>query len=269
MSKPLFFTGRKEISISDVAVRLVQQTGVLTRFEARLDFRSYDLAEPDADVILEAYHNTYLERFHVGRLGLIESSAVVGDVMRGLEPGDKPSFRVKVISTRPGTKGQLLAAVDKVNPETDDESGASGSLLPLIPKNREQMQNEFWRIRFLHADELKPELWINKDVSGLFTALQNQDPRITALIMPEVLRQVLRGLVEDGAEWTEENTLGKWLLFAKELYDEFEPWDEQDIDGSRQRRRDWVDEVVQRFAAAQRFFDLYHEQPAGRAEEVE
>ena len=111
------------------------------------------------------------------------------------------------------------------------------------------MGDEFWRVHFVEADEPQPELWINKDVDGLLSAIQGHDPKVTAGLIPAVLRQVLLRLVDDAAAWTDEGMLGKWLMLTKTLHaDEFEAWDEEEEAGSRQARRDWVDQVVTLFA---------------------
>jgi len=266
MSKPLFFTGRKEIARPDAAIRLFERQGNQSSFEAQIDLSRYTLP-PDASVVVEAYHNAYLKRFPIGTVERLETGRI--QVLTDLEPGDRPLFRVKVIASSGTAAGRLLAAIDEVRPATEDESGAGGSLLPLVPKTREQLGDEFWRINFVLADEPQPELWINRDVQGLFAALQNQDPKVAGLIMPEVLRQVLRGLVEDGAPWTDEGKLGQWLALAKEFYaDEYDEWDEDDRESSRKNRREWVDAVVARFAAYHRLFDRYHELARAETDEV-
>jgi hypothetical protein len=230
-----------------------------------VNLRRYGLPD-SAIVVVEAYHNAYLERFPAGTVGTVDLDGE--RVLTGLDPGDRPLFRVKVIGTD-GAAGRLLAAIDEVRPEAEDDGGVAGSLLPLVPKSRDVMGDEFWRVHFASAgDELRPEVWVNRDVQGLFGMLQNQDPKVTALIMPEVFRQVLRGLVEDGEEWTDEGRLGQWLSLAKDLHpDEFEEWDDDDREASRQKRRDWVDQVVKGFARSHRFFDRFHEQVGAIATE--
>jgi hypothetical protein len=260
MSKPLFFTGRKEISRGHVTVKLIERQGEATRFKASVGLTRYRLPN-DAQVMIEAYHNAYLERFPCGTVGATELDQE--RTLERLEPGDRPLFRVKVIATAGAVSGRLLAAIDEVRPETEGDEGAAGSLLPIVPKTREWMGDEFWKVRFVAAgDEKKPELWVNCDVPGLFAMIQNQDPRVTSLILPEVLRQVLRGLFEDGENWTDEGRLGQWLSLAGDFHpDKFEEWDEgEDDEPQRERRRDWVDQVVKGFARKHRFFDRYQEQ---------
>ena len=256
MSKPLFFTGRKEISRSDVTIRLFERPGQVTRFQANIDLSKYVLPA-EAIVVVEAYHTTYFERFPPDTVANYRART---QEMARLEPGDQPNFRVKVIAPDGGVKGRLLAAVDEVRPTTGDDDENVGSLLPIVPKTRSIMGDEFWRVNFSSGEEKVPELWINRDVPGLLSGLRRQEPQVTALIMPEILRQVLRGLVEDETDWTDEGRLGQWLSLAQRLYDQFEGWDEGDPDGSRQKRREWVDEVVKRFSGADHFFDRYCEQ---------
>lgn len=265
MSRPLFFTGRREISRAHVFIGLTESRGKPSRFRAQIELSAYNLPA-DARVVVEAYHNAYLERFSMGTVQAINQAE---RELHGLEPGDRPHFRAKVIGTD-GPAGRLLAAIDEVRPATEDDAGAAGSLLPLVPKTREQMGDEFWHVHFVAADEPQPELWVNRDVQGLFAALQNQDPRVTALIMPEIFRQVLRGLVEDGCPWTDEGRVGQWLTLANGFHpEEFQEWDDEVRDSSRQHRREWVDEVVKRFAAAHRFFDRYHETEESTQGEVD
>lgn len=257
MSKPFFFTGRKEVSASDVSFQLIEKPGVRTRFVARFSLAGLRLPGT-ARIIVEAYHSSYLERFDAGTVGDFRGG--FEREMRDLEPGDMPSFRLKVISNADGSKGRLLASRDQISPELDAEAAFAGSLLTVVRRTREQMGDEFWKLEFEPGDEIRPVLHLNSAVPGLFLSFQNQDPKVMALIMPEILRQVLRGVTEDLLEWTEEGCVGQWLAFARELHgEEFEEWDEDNIELSKQQRQVWIDEVVRRFASKHRFFEAYRE----------
>ena len=267
MSKPLFFTGRRQISRGAAIINLEERDGHPSRFRVQLDLSGHRLPA-NSTVVVEAYHNAYLERFPMGTVA--DSATERTHVLRDLEPGDRPLFRVKVISADPESTGRILAAIDEVRALTQDDSGSAKSLLPLIPKRRSEMGDEFWRVNFVLSDEREPELWVNRDVNGLFAAFQNNDPRIAALIMPEILRQVLLGLVGTGEPWSEDGIIGQWLSFASSFCpDEFEEWDDDDRESSERRRREWVDEVVRQFAAHHRFFDRYHEPVDGGTEDFD
>jgi hypothetical protein len=260
MSKPIFFTPRKEIARSDVSIRLLERKGELSRFEANIDLSRYKL-RADANLVIEAYNTAYFKRFSIGALGNLRSR-VHSEELKGMEPGDQPHFRVKVIASHQSAQGQVLAAIDEVRPTTDDNQDVN-SLLPLLPKRRELMGDELWRVHFVESDELYPELWINRDVDGLLGAIMNNDAQITALIMPEVFRQVLRGMLANGAPWTDEGELGRWLVLARRFTpEEYGEWDESDIDSSRKIRFEWIDDVVKSFVLSHRFFDLYKEKSA-------
>lgn len=254
MSKPLFFTGRKEIARENVSITLIERKGQASAFLPKLDLAQYHLPS-ESRVLVEAYHNAYLERFDLGTINQIKDDQPF--TMMDLESGDRPHFRVKVIAASGDVEGQLLAAIDEV-PPIDRKNG--NSLLPLVPKKREVMGDEFWKVHFVDGEERSPELWINSDVNGLFAAFQNNDSRIVSLIMPAILRQVLLGLVESNRDSTDEVILGKWLQFAQELCpDDLPEWAEDDTEGSIQKRREWVDQVVKVFAVSHQLFDHYNE----------
>src|SRR5687768_13812161 len=118
MSKPLFFTGRKEISREHVVIRLLEKHGKPSSFQAQIDLSTYPLPA-DADVVVEAYHNAYLERFRLGTVSTLKSEQI--EELTEMEPGDRPLFRVKVIASDEHTAGRLLAAIDEVRPATEDE----------------------------------------------------------------------------------------------------------------------------------------------------
>ncbi len=254
MSKPLFFTRRKNIARSDVTIYLIEGASQTSRFTASLNLSSYKLPG-DGKVTIEAYHNAYLERFDAPQVAALAED--VSFELHGLEPGDRPLFRIKVVD---GSTGKLLAAIDEVRPESDDVSEASGSLLPIIPKSRSDMGDEFWRLNFTQNTELSPELWVNRDASGILTAFQMQDVRVIGLLMPEILRQILTRLVGNGEAWAEDGVVGAWLEFSKELAGErFEEWDDDD-DEAATLRLQWIGSVVAQFALKQRFLDRYLQQ---------
>ncbi len=61
MSRPLYFTGRKDIARSDVTIRLIEAPGEATRFRGQCSLEGYRLPT-EADVVIEAYHMTKCKR---------------------------------------------------------------------------------------------------------------------------------------------------------------------------------------------------------------
>lgn len=256
MSKPLFFTGRRELARSDVKAKLQLHKGQ-PAVELRIDLADKKLP-PDAEVVLEAYHTAYFERFPLGLAGAVGKQHLVD--LTQLAPGDKPRFRLKVVARNPETPDRLLAAIDEIAPENDEFSGSIGSMLPVAPKTRLEMGDEFWRVVFGEfGSEKAPELWLNRDVRGLLAAVANQNAAITALIMPQILRQVLLGyLLDPEFEDTDEGRLGSWLRFARHLDPDVPTMDTDDTVENAQAAVAWVDRVVGAFAREQKLFAKYH-----------
>jgi len=218
MSKPIYFTGRREIARRHVWVRFWDQLEGSPKFDIRLDLSEYRLPA-DAGIAVEAYHNAYYRRFACGTIAVPDLSRKELD---DFEPGDRPKFRIKVIDAM----GTLIAVADQIQPETDDSLGVGGSLLPIHLRDQSFMGQELWKVNFIDGGTSPdPVLWINEAVPELYNALRSRSPQVTSLIMPAILREVLRGLVEGPLEWSEDG----WLGFAWRLYPfAFNEWDDSE-----------------------------------------
>jgi hypothetical protein len=216
-------------------------------FDLKLNLKRYELPDT-AEVILESYTTTHLERFPGGTVGNLLADR---RRLNGLNAGDRPLFRVKVVEPT-GGNGRLLAAIDEVRAEEHD------SLLPIIWKPKEEMDQLFWIVHFTAGSETQPELWMNKDVAGLYDDFRRHNPFICGLVLPAAYKSVLQRLIfDDGAAWVEDGSLlGRWLRFclslgAQPFDDNLEPGDDDwDIE-----RAAWIEDVVRLFARAHLFLD--------------
>ena len=124
-----------------------------------------------------------------------------------------PLFRVKVVD-RTSTHGRILAALDKIRPESVDNEPAGSHALLFV--EYDDLGNTIWR---LDLDGDWPVLKLNQKAEdvGLLAA---SDPRFFALVYPEVFRRVLgRILIED--EHTDpdcdDDWPSLWLKLARHL----------------------------------------------------
>jgi hypothetical protein len=230
-----------EIRRSDVSVRLFDRPDGTLEFELALDMKRYTDLPPLADVIVECYTITHLERFP---WGTVEHPCIEHCKLTGLSSGDRPLFRVKVIDPKEHD-GLLLAAIDEVRAKEHN------SLLPIIWKSKDEMGQLFWLIHFVPGSELQPELWMNKDVPGLYDAVRQHNPLVCGLVLPAAYKIVLQKLIidDDVEEWFEDGSLlGRWLRFCRSLgVEPFEnlPPDDDDWEDSRNA---WIEKVVSLFA---------------------
>lgn len=246
MSRPIFFTRRKDIRRSDVSIRAFDRPDGTLEFDLKLTLKRYNL--PDAaKVVVESYTTTHLERFDWGTAGNLISDRRRLD---GLCAGDRPLFRVKVVDA--SATGRLLAAIDEVRAEEHD------SLLPIIWKSKEEMDQVFWLVHFTPGSEPQPELWMNKDVRGLYDAVRRHDSLVCGLVLPAAYRIVLqRFVIDEQAEWVEDGSLfGRWFRFcaslgARPIDNDLEP----DDDDWEDQRTTWIEDVVRLFARAYLFLD--------------
>ena len=246
MSRPIFFTRRKDIRRSDVSITVFDRPDGTLEFDLNLTLKRYDLPEA-ANVVVESYTTTHLERFGWGTVGNLMSGR---RHIKGLSAGDRPLFRVKVVDDLGA--GRLLAAIDEVRAEEHD------SLLPIIWKSKEEMDQVFWLVHFAPGSEPQPELWMNKDVPGLYDAARRHDPLVCGLVLPAAYKIVLqRFVLDEEAQWADDGSLfGRWfrfcaLLGAQPLSDQEDPGD----DDWEEPRTRWIEDTVRLFAHANLFLE--------------
>jgi len=236
MIRKINFTGRRKIKRSSVRVDILRNTAGQRYFNFHLDLS--DLKLPDsARVYAEAYHRTGYMRFDFGHLSRMAPPPE--RILERFSDATIPLFRVKVVD-RSTAHGRILAALDKIRPESvDNEPAGSHSLLFV---EYDDLGNTIWR---LDLDGDWPVLKLNHKVEEV-GLLASSDHRFFALVYPEVFRQVLRRvLIED--EHTDpdcdDDWPSLWLKLARRLPGMSDP------PASPDDQENWIDRATEAFSA--------------------
>ena len=236
MIRKINFTGRRKIRRTSVRVDILRDAAGRRYFELRLDLSDLRLP-PNARVYAEAYHRTGYQRFDFGNCANVQSPPE--RCLERFSDAIIPLFRVKVVD-RTSAHGRILAALDKIRPETVDKEPAGSHALLFV--EYDDLGNTIWR---LDLDGDWPVLKLNHRVEevGLLAAA---DQGFFALVYPEVFRQVLtRVLVGD--EHTDPNCdddwPSLWLRLARHL-----PGMDAPPDAAAEREA-WIDRATEAFAA--------------------
>ena len=210
MIRKINFTGRKKIKRTNVRVDILRDADGRRFFNLQADLSDLRLPS-NARIYAEAYRRTAYQRFDFGSISNRKS------------PGDRrldrfsdstiPLFRVKVVD-RTSAHGRILAALDKIRPETvDSEPAGSHSLLFV---EYEELGNNIWR---LDLDGDWPVLKLNQNVDEI-GLVASSDQRFFALVYPEVFRQVLTRVVieeEHTDPDCDDDWPSLWLKLARRL----------------------------------------------------
>ena len=126
MIRKINFTGRKKIKRTSVRVDILRDAEGRRFFNLHADLSDLKLP-PNARVYAEAYHRTAYQRYDFGSLSNQKSPA--DRRLNRFSDATTPLFRVKVVD-RTTAHGRILAALDKIRPESvDSEPAGSHSLL--------------------------------------------------------------------------------------------------------------------------------------------
>ncbi len=140
MIRKINFTGRRKIRRTRVRVDILRDEAGRRYFELRLDLSDLRLP-PNARVYAEAYHRTGYQRFDFGSCANVQSPPE--RCLDRFSDAIIPLFRVKVVD-RTSAHGRILAALDKIRPETVDKEPAGSHALLFV--EYDDLGNTIWRI---------------------------------------------------------------------------------------------------------------------------
>jgi hypothetical protein len=229
----LNFTGRRRIAQDHIRICVSQDTGQLV-FSARMTLESYGFPT-SAAVIVEAYRQLELLRFEFGTV----VRPIPPPNCRLTEFGslDGVRFRVKVVSIDE-PRGRLLGVADRI--AATDEALDRARRIPLITVKGHDLGREIWRVDF--SDE--PILLVNYRMANKHALVRS--PAFQSLVLPEVLRSVLRRVLlidqyryfEDEDDWA-----ARWLKFAGS----FPGVGDVPEDPDAELDAEWIDSAVSAF----------------------
>ena len=241
-TRRLNYTKRQRLKREHIAVTIHQpRESEPPALSASIDLAAYALPS-DANVFLEAYRHTAWQRFDFGTVGT--QLAPEDRTLRDFGAAEGIQFRVKIVEPiSHGTDAaRILAQADGIKPNQD---GPRPSLLPLDPDP--ELRDEVWRLVIDENDGplVKVSTQLVRDRHALA-----RSPTFITLVLPEVLRAVLKWALEHGLPDDEEwdTPRGRWIRFACGLLAQNEPPAElDDRDEGDDARARWIDDVVNRF----------------------
>jgi hypothetical protein len=240
----VYFTGRKKIPQNNVSV--IFRSGPPPEFEAAVDLsRLRRSLPPTAKVVIEAYHNTVLQRFDLGTV----ADCRPRDSLRlsSFDDWDRPRFRVRVVGDGERA-GIILASCERVD-AVEPEAGADGgrSMLKLYPKPDTEMNGELWKV----ADIGGYQLWYNKDVASVASGIKSKRPDVLGLILPAALREILARthLWENISAEPDE-----WTAFAQQISGEPFPSGQDGEAASKEDVEEWIDRAIGTFCRSRARF---------------
>lgn len=226
------YTERRRIRHEDVAIRL-GGTAEAPTFDATMELSAYQLPDT-AGVFVEAYRQTSARRFSFGKAGKVVAPA--DRSLRGMPDPGSLLFRVKVVELENG-RGRLLAEADQLK-ALEPEGGGRRSLVDV---READLAGELWH---LSLESERPMLLVERRYGPREMILSM--PHFRWLVLPQVLRDLLRRAIRDGAHEDDDPIPTDWrtqvMTQAEGLAGECPSGDLQDDDVTN-----WITSVVRAF----------------------
>lgn len=235
------YTGRERIRRESVSVGI---TGNPPAATVAANFALEDYGFPGTSrVVLEAYAGWLVQRFEFGTVDTIappvDPRLTEFDSVSGL------LFRLKIIGVG-ADEGRILGAADQIHPSADFDAASQQSFVVVRPQD---LGDRVWK---LELDVSQPVLLVNNRIADHHDFLKRRD--VAALVLPEVLAQLLRFSVEteeeDGADGTSWVSMTRRIGMA--LAGRVNP-----PEGEEEELQRWVDEAVGAFSRRHSFMDAF------------
>ena len=240
MIRTLNFTGRQRILREEAKITIYPAAGDGVAFDADLDLARLNLPA-DANVFVEAAFKTTFMRFHWGTVAQL--SPPEDRLLSKLEQPDLAHFRVKAVESATDGFGRLLAVADHIRPE-GMRDGAKRRISLFRVSVTKSLSEELWR---LNLDDDEGPLIELPPIQGIKDIARQ--PEFMALVYPEVVRQILKRVFEEGhddPEFDRDSWLARWLRFGKQHAKENPPLlvdNEMEAEHGR-----WIDAAVAGFS---------------------
>jgi hypothetical protein len=237
MIRKFNYTGRKKIKRNAIQIDLLRGENGRRRFNVRL--RLDDPTLPgSARVYVEAYHRSGYQRFD---FGTIDHRKIPPDrSLHRFSNSAVPLFRVKVVD-KTTAHGRILAAVDKVRPESVDDVPMGNQSLLFV--EFEELGNKIWQ---LDLDGDWPVLRLNRQVEGI-ALIAGSESKFLSLVYPEVYRQILTRILihdEHNDPDCDDDWQSLWLKHACRLAGTSGP-----PLGPKSVQAEWIEKAVDLFCA--------------------
>lgn len=232
MTRRFNYTGRQRITSDHFEARVISETPLIASLALNLGGLKL---EADSQVIIEPYVGTVSLRLDCGTVKALAVPTTTD--LSELRTGGGIQFRVKIT----GPDGRLRAAGERIRlTGLDEDSGRR----PLLPVEKDPtLGEEIWRVRVSQNEA--PLLSLNSRIPSI-EALLLTDTVFGGAVICAAVRRVLEVLTEHPEDdiWQQD-----WLEFVR-------PWAPHisfDESMDEQELNDWIDTVMQGFAAENKF----------------
>jgi len=231
MRRTIHLTGRKELPASAFDVELVSdESGDHLRLQILPDTNGQDpLRElkPEAKLKVRVFENYVVDVVSFGTLGNRKAEA---ELPRGRYTA--PTCQIRIVSN--DEPGKLLAS------SRSRRAGPEGQLEGILSFLPYDTAPRLWEL--VLEDDNYPVLRVDKNLPNV-AAWSSTDPVFLAAVLPTVIEQVWRRILEDG-EPPEEGWKSDWLHWARTMI----PGTNPPIHASVDERESWLQSLGDTFA---------------------
>lgn len=243
------YTGRKRLDNSTFQIEIHEQKKGDSKLKVNLFKENITDIAKGAVTWIEAYLGSKMMRFCLGNWDETDEHTFT---LSDFDVAEHLLFRIKIVDES-DAKHPIKGWRDRISPVVYDVNGRQKkSVLPVKPVD---LGDIAWRLDW--EDSKRPILFVNSRINDArnVESIVKNDPDFSALVFPEVIREVLnRLLLVENADEDDEN---EWITFACNLVGA--PFEREEGDDYKNEElvNKWVENVAQKFGQKTELISRY------------
>jgi len=233
MRRRIRLTGRKQLSRSSAAVKIIELPGkkLLTlHLNNSDDFKSFP---KNSRIKIKLNENKLVEILDFGTLSSQKSTVELEN-----QYFVSPSCELRIVNSDEGKEGLLLGSTDSWALNVERDKSRKG-ILRFMPA---ELGPRTWKLEILDDDY--PIVHINKDIPNA-AVWASKDPVFVSTAFPAILKQIFVDILEYEAD-PEIEWITDWLLWAEKLMpSEKVPFSNKD---NEMEQSQWIESLIDSFA---------------------
>ena len=231
MRRRIRLTGRKQISKSDVTLKIIEIPGRRMLALTLADNRQFTKFSRDARVLVVLKENKLIELAEFGTLGALKTTAELKNAAFA-----NPSCQLRIVAPDGQQLGMLLGSTDTWSLNADPMTHQTGKkgILCFQP---DDIAPRAWKLDV--RDDDYPVVYVDKRIPDTRTWVKT-DPIFVGFVLPAIVAQVFDDIFQQTAE-PDADWIKDWFAWADALM----PGNKPPFGATHRERKDWIELLIE------------------------
>ena len=235
MRKAIRLTGRRNVPVKSVEVKLIDDRPQKVRFSIR-QRHNFNGFPGNSTIKLRLFENKGSETLVLGEL------ASLGEpIEQSLENSfSRPSCQLRVVQTQDPKRGLVLGSTPVWTIDSNQDGSETADNTGILKFAVKNIDPRTWTLEFPESDY--PTIYLDEAIPNAKGWARN-NPVFIGFVLPAVIREIFEQILQS-EEYTEVKWMADWLEWSRTVGADDSP----SFDARPQEKKQWIDRVIDGFS---------------------